>query len=300
MAVTTTVPARSSSPCSAASGPPNSRCCDTGRPLFTDPITGQSVCSCQYDLMGYQRLAGLPGGMPALSMYSNAYPEGFPPYLPALGAEQAPFYPSPVSTWIELILLCALRFWGATVGRGCWMFWTFRKLKSFARQLCWIILTGWWWTRCCSVFALYLPVLCVFSGVLSSHVVIVVVVGGDSVKGLTQTNVTGDTKLSDKSGFGGWWRGMVWLFCCWLCTTSCVAVLVICSLQHGSMMMLLLLLLLYCRQGVSRYDDETRTRPEISLQWRNIPHEDVEHHHPKIIYWTLVPCVFVIGQRTNP
>ena len=56
------------------------------------------MCSCQYEMMGYQRLAGLPGGMPALSMYSNAYPEGFPPYLPALGAEQAPFYPSPVST----------------------------------------------------------------------------------------------------------------------------------------------------------------------------------------------------------
>lgn len=42
-----------------------------------------------------------------------------------------------------------------------------------------------------------------FSGVLSSHVVVVVVVDGDSVKGLTQTNVTGDTKLSDKSEFGG-------------------------------------------------------------------------------------------------
>uniref|UniRef100_A0A1B0EWI7 Homeobox domain-containing protein n=2 Tax=Lutzomyia longipalpis TaxID=7200 RepID=A0A1B0EWI7_LUTLO len=96
MAVTSTVPpgARSSSPCSAASGPPTSRCCDTGRPIFTDPITGQTVCSCQYDLMGYQRLAGIPAGVP-LSMYGNTYPEGFPAYLPTLGADQAPFYSTP-------------------------------------------------------------------------------------------------------------------------------------------------------------------------------------------------------------
>lgn len=146
MAVTTTVPARSSSPCSAASGPPNSRCCDTGRPLFTDPITGQSVCSCQYDLMGYQRLAGLPGGMP-LSMYSNAYPEGFPPYLPALGAEQAQFYPNPVSTSLELDILSQLPWGGGWLIHRITMSFARQttKLESFAEEsvlLCWII--------CCS------------------------------------------------------------------------------------------------------------------------------------------------------
>ena len=110
MAVTssTTVPpgARSTSPCSATSnGPPNgnSRCCDTGRPLFTDPITGQTVCSCQYDLINYQRLAsvGMAGGggpgMP-LSMYSTPYSaETMAAYFPALGGDQPPFYTNAVS-----------------------------------------------------------------------------------------------------------------------------------------------------------------------------------------------------------
>lgn len=76
-------------------GPPG-RCCDTGRPIFTDPITGQTVCSCQYDLLSYQRLASAGAGLP-LSMYSSPYPEGMAAYFPALGADQAPFYSAPVS-----------------------------------------------------------------------------------------------------------------------------------------------------------------------------------------------------------
>ncbi|CRL00333.1 CLUMA_CG013606, isoform A [Clunio marinus] len=114
MAVTsTTVPpgARSASPCSATSnGPPNSRCCDTGRPLFTDPISGQTVCSCQYDqsIINYQRLAsgmavgGAPG-MP-LSMYSAPYSaETMAAYFPALGGgDQPPFYPNPAAAGLDL------------------------------------------------------------------------------------------------------------------------------------------------------------------------------------------------------
>lgn len=86
--------AANSSPTGAAG---QQRCCDTGRPLFTDPITGQTVCSCQYDLLGYQRLAGGVPGLPALSMYSAPYPEGMAAYFPALGADQAPFYTTTVS-----------------------------------------------------------------------------------------------------------------------------------------------------------------------------------------------------------
>ncbi|XP_068896510.1 homeobox protein caupolican isoform X2 [Tenebrio molitor] len=88
MAVTSSAPTPGSPPT------PTQRCCDTGRPLFTDPITGQSVCSCQYELLGYQRLAGGVPGLPALSMYSAPYPEGMAAYFPALGADQAPFYTS--------------------------------------------------------------------------------------------------------------------------------------------------------------------------------------------------------------
>ncbi|ENN75616.1 hypothetical protein YQE_07794, partial [Dendroctonus ponderosae] len=89
MAVTSSAPTPGTPPASAQ------RCCDTGRPIFTDPITGQTVCSCQYELLGYQRLAGagVPG-LPALSMYSAPYPEGMAAYFPALGADQAPFYTS--------------------------------------------------------------------------------------------------------------------------------------------------------------------------------------------------------------
>lgn len=101
---TNTVPpgARSSSPCSATSnGPPSSRCCDTGRPLFTDPITGQTVCSCQYDqsILNYQRLASGMATGPPLSMYSAPYSaETMAAYFPALSSDQPPFYPNPVST----------------------------------------------------------------------------------------------------------------------------------------------------------------------------------------------------------
>ncbi|CAH2104012.1 unnamed protein product [Euphydryas editha] len=72
---------------------PASRCCDTGRPIFQDPITGQTVCSCQYEFLNYQRLAS---GVP-LSMYSAPYPDaataaGMAAYFPALAADQPPFY----------------------------------------------------------------------------------------------------------------------------------------------------------------------------------------------------------------
>lgn len=94
MAVTGSAPPGAGSPPTA---PTAQRCCDTGRPLFTDPLTGQTVCSCQYDLLGYQRLAGGVPGIPALSMYSAPYPEGMAAYFPALGADQPPFYTSTVS-----------------------------------------------------------------------------------------------------------------------------------------------------------------------------------------------------------
>ncbi|XP_044587249.1 iroquois-class homeodomain protein IRX-6 isoform X2 [Cotesia glomerata] len=91
------------------SGPPSGRCCDTGRPIFTDPVTGQSICSCQYELLGagYQRLGGITPA--ALSMYSTPYAaaaaavasEGMAAYFPALGAEQTPFY-SPTAAGLDL------------------------------------------------------------------------------------------------------------------------------------------------------------------------------------------------------
>lgn len=84
--------ARPSSPAVAAP-----RCCDTGRRIFQDPITGQTVCSCQYEFLNYQRLASGP-----LSMYSAPYSDaataaGMAAYFPALAADQQPFYTNAVS-----------------------------------------------------------------------------------------------------------------------------------------------------------------------------------------------------------
>ncbi|ALC44350.1 mirr [Drosophila busckii] len=76
--------------------PNSSRCCDTGRTIYTDPVSGQTICSCQYDMLSYQRLAaagGLvagPGGVPL-----GVYPEGMSAYLSGIAADQPPFYANP-------------------------------------------------------------------------------------------------------------------------------------------------------------------------------------------------------------
>ncbi|XP_054706270.1 iroquois-class homeodomain protein IRX-6-like [Uloborus diversus] len=84
-------------------------CCESGRPVLTDPLTGQTVCSCQYDaqLLGYQRLAA--SGLPALNVYGTAAAaaaaaaaaygseQGFLP----LSAEQSAFY-SPTANGFDL------------------------------------------------------------------------------------------------------------------------------------------------------------------------------------------------------
>ncbi|XP_076649402.1 iroquois-class homeodomain protein mirror [Halictus rubicundus] len=106
---TTSVSPSQGHPPPTTGGPtPTGRCCDTGRPIFTDPLTGQTVCSCQYELLGgYQRLGALPTA--ALSMYSAPYAaaaaaaasEGMAAYFPSLGAEQAPFY-TPTAAGLDL------------------------------------------------------------------------------------------------------------------------------------------------------------------------------------------------------
>ncbi|KAH6947234.1 hypothetical protein HPB50_017658 [Hyalomma asiaticum] len=67
-------------------------CCESGRPVLTDPITGQTVCSCQYDaqLLNYQRLAA--SGLP-INMYGTAAAyAGDQGFLPLGAAEQSAFY----------------------------------------------------------------------------------------------------------------------------------------------------------------------------------------------------------------
>ncbi|RUS72845.1 hypothetical protein EGW08_019395, partial [Elysia chlorotica] len=82
------------------------QCCENGRPVMTDPHTGQTVCSCQYSsaLLSYSRLP--PGlGAPPSSLFGPAGAGGAysaaaaaaaacgaqSPYMP-LGAEGSAFY----------------------------------------------------------------------------------------------------------------------------------------------------------------------------------------------------------------
>lgn len=77
--------------------------------MLTDPISGQTVCSCQYDshILNYQRLAA-SGGLPLAGMYNpavaSAYgaPDGaFLSGLPGADQLQSSFCPPGVS-----VLLC--------------------------------------------------------------------------------------------------------------------------------------------------------------------------------------------------
>ncbi|GFR69988.1 homeobox protein araucan [Elysia marginata] len=79
--------------------PHHQQCCENGRPVMTDPHTGQTVCSCQYSsalLTSYSRLPHSLGAPPsslfgpggAGGAYSAAAQT---PYMP-LGAEGSAFY----------------------------------------------------------------------------------------------------------------------------------------------------------------------------------------------------------------
>ncbi|XP_037808315.1 homeobox protein caupolican-like isoform X1 [Lucilia sericata] len=80
-------------------------CCDNGRPMVTDPITGQSICSCQYDANNSTRLSTL-GSYPRLSsatpvagvgmsVFGSTYPSNDQNPYPSIAVESAtPFYTS--------------------------------------------------------------------------------------------------------------------------------------------------------------------------------------------------------------
>lgn len=79
---------------SGSSGSGSRGCCENGRPIMTDPHTGQTICSCQYSstLLSYARVPGLPEGV-----YGNpAYAAATQGYVP-LGSEGSAFYSPLVS-----------------------------------------------------------------------------------------------------------------------------------------------------------------------------------------------------------
>jgi len=104
----------SSIPASATSPPSTHQgCCETGRPIVTDPVTGQTVCSCQYDRLAQGLVYGpaaaaaaaarlqavtagvVPSGLHGV--YGTAYPSSDQNPYPSLGMDSTAFYSSLVS-----------------------------------------------------------------------------------------------------------------------------------------------------------------------------------------------------------
>ncbi|XP_017043391.1 LOW QUALITY PROTEIN: homeobox protein caupolican [Drosophila ficusphila] len=74
--------------------PTRGSCCENGRPIITDPVSGQTVCSCQYDparlaIGGYSRMA-LPSG--GVGVYGGPYPSNDQNPYPSIGVDNSAFY----------------------------------------------------------------------------------------------------------------------------------------------------------------------------------------------------------------
>lgn len=75
-------------------GNTTSTCCENGRPIMNDPVSGQTICSCQYDsarlaLSSYSRL-------PSAGVYGTPYPSTDQNPYPSIGVDSSAFY-SPLS-----------------------------------------------------------------------------------------------------------------------------------------------------------------------------------------------------------
>lgn len=80
-----------------SSAPTPRACCENGRPVMTDPHTGQTICSCQYGsalLNSYQRLPGLASNLLGATPYSGTGTQGYV----GLGSEGSAFYSPLVSS----------------------------------------------------------------------------------------------------------------------------------------------------------------------------------------------------------
>lgn len=80
---------------------PAASCCDTPRPIITDPVSGQTVCSCQYDnarlaLTSYPRLSSA-----AVGVYGAPYPSTDQNPYPSIGVDSSAFYSPLVSFYFK-------------------------------------------------------------------------------------------------------------------------------------------------------------------------------------------------------
>ena len=94
----------------------STQCCESGRPLVTDPVTGQSVCSCQYDSA---RLAALQYPR-SVGVYGTPYPSTDQNPYPSIGVESSAFYSPLVSKLFY------------------YLFWSYQYVKQFDRLLSYV------------------------------------------------------------------------------------------------------------------------------------------------------------------
>lgn len=88
---------------SAAPGPGSTAsgtsCCENGRPIMTDPVSGQTVCSCQYDsarlTLSYPRLS-----TSGVGVYGTPYPSTDQNPYPSIGVDSSAFYSPLVSYYL--------------------------------------------------------------------------------------------------------------------------------------------------------------------------------------------------------
>jgi hypothetical protein len=76
-----------------------STCCENGRPIMNDPVSGQTICSCQYDsarlaLSSYSRL-------PSAGVYGTPYPSTDQNPYPSIGVDSSAFYSPLVSKFFS-------------------------------------------------------------------------------------------------------------------------------------------------------------------------------------------------------
>ncbi len=97
-------------------------CCETGRPIMTDPTTGQTVCSCQYS--SATSLLSYPAAARSLSesVYNSYAAQGYVPF----GADPSAFYSPLVSQSVAALrgssVACGVRRhkrkWAAALAAG--------------------------------------------------------------------------------------------------------------------------------------------------------------------------------------
>lgn len=90
-------PGAQSQTSNVTAAPIQSNCCENGRRIITDPVSGQTVCSCQYDsarlaLSGYSRIPTA-----GVSVYGTPYPSTDQNPYQSIGVDSSAFYSPLVS-----------------------------------------------------------------------------------------------------------------------------------------------------------------------------------------------------------